>query len=55
MDAAAVLVSVCRRTIYNWISQGRVRAVRIAGGQLRVVRASLVLADAAEEKDRGMR
>jgi excisionase family DNA binding protein len=33
---ACQLVSVSRRTIYNWISSGKVQYVRTAGGAVRI-------------------
>lgn len=33
---ACELVSVSRRTIYNWISSGKVQYVRTAGGSVRI-------------------
>ena len=33
---ACELVSVSRRTIYNWMASGKVRYVRTAGGSVRI-------------------
>jgi excisionase family DNA binding protein len=33
---AGELVGVSRRTIYNWISDGKVQYVRTAGGSIRI-------------------
>jgi excisionase family DNA binding protein len=33
---ACELVSVSRRTIYNWIASGKVQYVRTAGGSVRI-------------------
>ena len=33
---AAQLVGVSRRTIYNWIADGKVQYVRTAGGSVRI-------------------
>lgn len=33
---ACELVSVSRRTIYNWISSGKVEYIRTAGGSVRI-------------------
>lgn len=33
---ACELVSVSRRTIYNWMSSGKVQYVRTAGGSVRI-------------------
>lgn len=33
---ACQLVSVSRRTIYNWMSSGKVQYVRTAGGSVRI-------------------
>ena len=38
---ACELVGVSRRTIYNWIANGKVEFVRTAGGNVRIVKASL--------------
>jgi excisionase family DNA binding protein len=38
---AMALVEVSRRTIYNWMAKGKVRWVRVAGGQPRIVKRSL--------------
>lgn len=33
---ACVIAGVCRRTIYNWISAGKVEYVRTASGHVRI-------------------
>ncbi len=38
---ASELLGVSRRTIYNWISNGRVQYVRTAGGAVRIFTDSL--------------
>ena len=38
---ACTLVSVSRRTIYNWIDAGKVEYVRTAGGSIRIYADSL--------------
>ncbi len=38
---ACELVGVSRRTIYNWISAGKVEYVRTAGGSIRIFTDSL--------------
>jgi excisionase family DNA binding protein len=38
---ACVLVGVSRRTIYNWITAGKVEYVRTAGGSVRIFADSL--------------
>ena len=38
---ACEAVGVSRRTIYNWISAGKVEFVRTAGGSIRIVTDSL--------------
>ena len=38
---ACELVGVSRRTIYNWISAGKVEYVRTAGGSIRIFADSL--------------
>jgi len=38
---ACELVGVSRRTIYNWISAGKVEYVRTAGGSIRIFMDSL--------------
>lgn len=44
INQAVAYVGVSRRTIYNWLAQGKLETVRTAGGALRIVRASLVRA-----------
>ncbi len=36
IDAAATYAGVGRRTIYNWLKTGRLRAFRVPSGKLRV-------------------
>ena len=36
INTATELVGVSRRTIYNWISAGKVEYVRTAGGSIRI-------------------
>jgi excisionase family DNA binding protein len=36
ISRACELVGVSRRTIYNWISDGKVQYVRTAGGSVRI-------------------
>ena len=36
IPAACELVGVSRRTIYNWISSGKIQYVRTAGGSVRI-------------------
>lgn len=38
---ACEIVSVSRRTIYNWIAAGKVEYVRTAGGSIRIYADSL--------------
>ena len=38
---AMQLAQVSRRTIYNWMAREKVQYVRTAGGDVRIVRASL--------------
>ena len=38
---ACELVGVSRRTIYNWLSSGKIEYVRTAGGCVRIVAESL--------------
>ena len=38
---AAARCHVSRRTVYNWLQQGKVEWVRTAGGHVRIVEASL--------------
>jgi excisionase family DNA binding protein len=38
---ACTLVSVSRRTIYNWIDAGKIEYVRTAGGSIRIFADSL--------------
>jgi excisionase family DNA binding protein len=41
VNEAATLARVSRRTIWNWLQEGKVRGVRTAGGGIRIERASL--------------
>jgi excisionase family DNA binding protein len=41
INEARTLARVSRRTIYNWIDQGKVEYYRTAGGSIRIVPASL--------------
>jgi excisionase family DNA binding protein len=41
IDDAAIRVGVSRRTIYNWLSNGRVDWCRTAGGNIRIYEDSL--------------
>lgn len=41
VDQACALVQVSRRTIYNWLKQGKLQVTRTAGGRLRIQRESL--------------
>jgi excisionase family DNA binding protein len=36
IPTACELVSVSRRTIYNWIASGKIQYVRTAGGSVRI-------------------
>jgi excisionase family DNA binding protein len=47
---ACEVVGVSRRTIYNWISAGKVEYVRTAGGSIRIFADSL-WRDAAPTRD----
>ena len=38
---ACEMVGVSRRTIYNWIAEGKVEYVRTAGGSIRIFQDSL--------------
>jgi excisionase family DNA binding protein len=38
---ATALAGVSRRTVYNWLQNGRLDFVRTAGGSVRIVTASL--------------
>lgn len=38
---ACELVGVSRRTIYNWISKGKLEYIRTAGGSIRIFKDSL--------------
>ena len=44
LDHAAELLGVSRRTIYNWIREGRLQTIRTLGGSQRVVLDSASLA-----------
>ena len=41
IDRAGQLLGVCRRTVYNWIKDGRLLTVRTPGGSQRVLLVSL--------------
>jgi excisionase family DNA binding protein len=41
LDQAAELLHVSRRTIYNWIKEGRLQTIRTLGGSQRVLIESL--------------
>lgn len=41
IQQACELVEVTRRTIYNWLRDGRIEYVRTAGGSVRIIRESL--------------
>ena len=41
IDKASALLQVSRRTIYNWIREGRLETVRTLGGSQRIVVESL--------------
>jgi excisionase family DNA binding protein len=45
---ACELADVSRRTMYNWIDQGKVEAVRAPGGRYRIYRDSLCLRPGTE-------
>jgi excisionase family DNA binding protein len=45
---ACELVGVSRRTIYNWISGGKVQYVRTAGGSVRIFEDTLWRSPSAE-------
>lgn len=38
---ACALAKVCRRTIYNWLEDGKLRTIRTAGGARRIRAESL--------------
>ena len=46
---AGELVGVSRRTIYNWIADGKVQYVRTAGGSIRIFADTLWRAPAEDE------
>ena len=48
---ACEVVGVSRRTIYNWISAGKVEYVRTAGGSIRIFADSLWRDAAAPTRD----
>ena len=48
---ACELVGVSRRTIYNWISSGKVEYVRTAGGSIRIFTDTLWREPAGVSKD----
>lgn len=41
VDGARAVVGVSRRTIYNWLRDGRLTTKRTAGGSLRILERSL--------------
>jgi excisionase family DNA binding protein len=41
IQTAMSIADVSRRTIYNWMAQGKLAYVRTAGGSVRIVAASL--------------
>lgn len=43
INQACLRVDVCRRTIYNWLSSGKLEYVRTAGGAVRIFEDSLWL------------
>ena len=47
---ACEVVGVSRRTIYNWISAGKVEYVRTAGGSIRIFADSLWRDGQAQDK-----
>ena len=52
---ACEVVGVSRRTIYNWISAGKVEYVRTAGGSIRIFADSLWRDAAPAARDRRRR
>ena len=42
---AAELCGVSRRSIYNWIKSNKINYTRIAGGNIRIDKESLILTD----------
>jgi excisionase family DNA binding protein len=50
---ACEVVGVSRRTIYNWISAGKVEYVRTAGGSIRIFADSLWRDPSAPAQDAG--
>jgi excisionase family DNA binding protein len=51
INEAAVFVRVSRRTIYNWIEDGKVDFVRIPSGSVRVIQSSLVVSTQENSHD----
>jgi excisionase family DNA binding protein len=49
IEEAAALTGVSRRTIYNWLADGKIEAVRTAGGAIRVYEDTLFKAFDASE------
>lgn len=41
IQQAAALMEVSRRTIYNWLNQGKVAYVRTPGGRVRIITETL--------------
>lgn len=52
LDHAADLLGVSRRTIYNWIREGRLRTIRTLGGSQRVLIESVARSERAQAADR---
>lgn len=48
INEAARLAQVSRRTIYNWLSAGKLEYVRTAGGAVRIVAETLFKAPETE-------
>lgn len=51
VNEACATVGVSRRTIYNWIAQGKVSVRRTAGGSIRIVAASLWRDQSPKQKE----
>jgi excisionase family DNA binding protein len=49
INHASLVSRVSRKTIYNWIAQGKVHAYETAGGQIRVCLESLIRPYQAKE------
>jgi len=52
INMAMKLVSVTRRTIYNWIYSGKVKVVRVSSGAYRIYKSSLFMENEASQKFR---